>query len=75
MLLLLLLAGCTDARCAQVKAIGSGGHVKCYSGGQVIYEGDATGKIATEEGSDGWFFMEKGSNRLVRVSGACVINN
>jgi uncharacterized protein YdeI (BOF family) len=60
---------------AQLTAVGSPGHVVCYSGGVKFYEGDSTGKIATEKQSDGWFFQEAGSNKLVRVSGACLIKN
>lgn len=66
---------CTNAQVKQVTTIGNYGHIKCFSGGQLIYEGDSTGKIATEENSDGWFFEEKGSNKLIRISGDCIIIN
>jgi hypothetical protein len=69
------ISGCTDAKMAQFTSLGRPGHIKCYSGAQAIYEGDSTGKISTEQGSDGWFFQEKGTNDLIRVSGACVIRN
>jgi hypothetical protein len=75
LLLILTLIACTDTQIAQVSAIGEPGHITCYSGGQVIYEGDSTGKIATEESSDGWKFMDAATQRLVRVSGDCVIRN
>jgi hypothetical protein len=74
-LFLIALAGCTRAQMSQIGALGSPGHITCYSGGKVIYEGDSTGKIATEDRSDGWFFEDAATRRLVRVSGACVINN
>ena len=70
-----LLLACSDTELAQFAAIGEPGHIACYSGGTVIFEGDSTGKIATEEGSDGWKFMDAASERLVRVSGDCVIRN
>lgn len=69
------LHGCTDADVAQWTTLGSSGHIKCYSGGEVIYEGNSTGKIKTEKGSDGWFFEDAKTRKLVRVSGACVIVN
>jgi hypothetical protein len=72
---LLLLLACTDAQIARNRALGDPGHITCYSGGQVIYDGDATGKILTEEQSDGWYFMDAKTDRLVRVSGDCVIRN
>lgn len=72
---LLLGIGCSDTDLAQLTAIGEPGHITCYSGGQVIYEGDSTGKIETETQSDGWKFMDSKTQRLVRVSGDCVITN
>jgi len=74
-LALSILVGCTDATQAQWQAIGSEGSISCYSGGVVIYSGISSGKIRTEEGSDGWYFNDKATNRLVRVSGDCVIKN
>ena len=74
-LILFCLAGRTDAPIAQRRALGDAGHITCYSGGQVIYDGDSTGKILTEEQSDGWFFMDAKTQGLVRVSGDCVIKN
>ena len=75
MILILTLLACTDAQLARGKALGEAGHITCYSGGQVIYDGDSTGKILTEEQSDGWFFMDAKTGRLVRVSGDCLIRN
>ena len=74
-LALISFFGCTDTLTAHLKSYGSGGSIVCYSGGVVIYQGDSTGKIATVSGSDGWEFMDKGSNRLVRVTGDCIIRN
>jgi len=68
-------AGCVNADLAQYGALGSSGHVTCYSGGKIIYDGDSDGKIMSENGSDGWYFMEKSTGRLVRVSGDCLIKN
>ena len=75
MTLLLTLLACTDTERASWKAVGEPGHITCYSGGQVIFDGQSTGKIETENQSDGWKFMDAKNNRLVRVSGDCVIRN
>jgi hypothetical protein len=72
---ILSINGCTDASWSQIGAYGSSGKITCYSGGKVIYEGASTGKIATEEHSDGWFFKEANTGNLIRVSGDCVIRN
>lgn len=69
------LAGCTDAGRAQLGALGSAGEITCYSGGQVILQDKSTGKIATEEGSDGWYYNSATTNKLIRVSGTCVVKN
>lgn len=69
------LAGCTNAQWAQVTSLGSPADIVCYSGGRVIYQGRSTGKVSTEQGSDGWFFQDAADNRLVRVSGQCVVKN
>ncbi len=73
--LLLVLTGCTDADVAQWGALGGAGHITCYSGGKEIYKGTSTGKIATEQHSDGWYFQDAATGKLVRISGTCVIIN
>ena len=72
--MLLCLAGCTDACWSSVKAYGSEGRVQCYSGTKLIYDGSSTGKIASSQQSDGYKFMDAKTNRLVEVSGNCVIS-
>ncbi len=74
-LILSSLLYCTDAKIKQWTTLGNPGRIHCYSGGELIYDGESTGKIATEQGSDGWYFEERGSGNLIRVSGDCVIRN
>jgi hypothetical protein len=71
----LTLSACSDATKAQIGAIGNPAEITCFSGGDTIYHGFSTGKIATEAQSDGWYFNERGSNRLIRVSGDCLVRN
>lgn len=66
-MILLILSGCTDAVQAKLGAFGNAGTIKCYSGNMVIYEGKSTGKISNSEQSDGYYFMEKGTNTLVEI--------
>lgn len=70
----LLLVGCTDARMSKLTNLGNSAKIKCYSGGMVIYDGESTGKVKSEETSDGYFFKEKGTGRLLEVSGNCIIS-
>lgn len=69
------LVGCTDADVGDFTSLGSSGHIVCYSGGKVIYEGDSTGKIDTVTNSDGWQFKDAVTRKFIRVSGQCVITN
>lgn len=71
----LVLGGCSDAERGKIEAIGQAGHIECWSAGIKYYEGYSTGKVMSEKETDGWFFVEKGSNQLIRVSGSCVIRN
>jgi hypothetical protein len=70
---LLVIAGCTDAQYGQWNSLGEPAIIDCFNGTQPIYHGRTLGKISTEQGSDGWFFIEVGTGHLIRVSGACVI--
>ena len=67
------LVGCTDAMWGKVGALGGSGTITCYSGGKEIYKGESTGKIQSESQSDGYFFVDKATNKLTEVSGECVI--
>jgi hypothetical protein len=71
----LFITNCTNADFVQLTSYGSPGHIVCYSGGKVIYDGYSTGKIATEQQSDGWYFEDAKTRKLVRVSGDCLIEN
>ena len=72
-ILLFVLAGCTDAQRAQLGAYGDPATVKCYSAEAVIYEGRSTGKVSSPESSDGYLFMDASTGRLTEVSGNCVV--
>lgn len=71
-LALLALLGC-DARVSQINSIGLRNYIKCYSGNLLIYEGMSTGKIISDMDSNGRFFKEEGTDKLIEVSGNCVI--
>lgn len=71
--LLLVLTSCSDAKRGKIMSWGSSRSIKCYSGEKIIYDGVSTGKILSETNSDGYYFTEKGTNKLLEVSGNCVI--
>lgn len=73
LVIMLSLTGCLDAQMAKVRAIGSSAEVTCFSGEKVIYHGKSSGKVISEENSDGYFFRDKGTKQTVEVSGNCII--
>jgi len=72
--LVLFMAGCTSAERSQIGALGGSQHIKLYTQcGTVLQEWDSTGVVHTETGSDGWFFTDHATGKLIRVSGTVVI--
>ncbi|MFQ5517457.1 MAG: hypothetical protein ACE5E8_07765 [Acidimicrobiia bacterium] len=68
------LAGCTDASRSKIMGYGSQFQVTLYAcDGSVIREWTSSGKVKSEETSDGYYFMDKGSGRLIEVTGTLVI--
>lgn len=72
-LVCLLAVSCTDGFKGKISSYGDSRSIECYSGGKLIYSGTSTGKIESEQNSDGYFFVEKGTEKLLEVSGNCVI--
>ncbi len=71
--LLLLACGCTNAERAQLGGFGKDFKVSVYSGGEKVKEWTSSGKVLTEKDTDGWYFSDKSSGKLVRVSGTVVV--
>jgi hypothetical protein len=72
-MLLLASVGCTDAKWAAQTALGTQFRITLYSGGSPVRQWISTGKVETEEHSDGWLFVDKATGGLVRVSGPVVV--
>lgn len=73
-LFVLMAAGCTDAKFDKLTNFGGAAKVVCYSGTELIYSGESTGKVISEANSDGYSFRDKNTNTLMEVSGNCVIS-
>ena len=69
----LFCASCTDAEKAKLTGYGGEYKVEMYSGGQLVRSWVATGKVHSESGSDGYYFNDKVTRKLVEVSGDVVI--
>jgi hypothetical protein len=74
LVLAVLLCGCTSAERSQISAIGGSQHIKLFTQcGSVVQEWDSDGVAHTEARSDGWYFTDKATGKLVRLSGTVVI--
>lgn len=69
----LLLTGCTDAETARGNASGKEHIVTLYSDGREVRTWRSTGKVQPNETGSSFYFMDKETKRLVRVSGNLVI--
>lgn len=69
----LAFCGCTKAERSQVMGYGKDYTVSVYSGGEKVREFTSSGKVLTEADSDGWFFTDKESGKLVRISGTVIV--
>lgn len=66
------LTGCSSAR--QAKFLNMNKHdIRLFSGGKLIGEWKSRGPVLSEDESDGWFFMEDVTGKLLQVSGDVVI--
>jgi hypothetical protein len=72
-LALYLFTGCTSADRAKVFAYGSHHKITLYSGGIAVRTWHSSGAINNEEHSDGYYFMDDSTGKLIRVSGQIVI--
>lgn len=73
---LLIISACTDATCSKNASFltGQDARITCHSGGVKIFDGCSTGKVSSEQGSDGYYFRDAETNRLVEVSGECFLD-
>ncbi len=69
---LLVLCGCTDGVIGKLKSYGKGAHIICYSGGKEIYKGESTGKVLSEQNSDGYYFVDKRTGAMMEIAADCV---
>tara|TARA_B100001029_G_scaffold169675_1_gene164795 strand:- start:416 stop:673 length:258 start_codon:yes stop_codon:yes gene_type:complete len=69
---LLFLCGCTDGLIGKIKSYGKGALIICYSGGKEIYKGESTGKVLSEQSSDGYYFVDKKSGAMMEIAADCV---
>lgn len=73
-LLLAVMSGCKDAEVQQFEALGSHHKITLYGAtGTVIGQWESTGNVSNESNSDGWYFRDVKTGKLVEVTGTLVI--
>jgi peptidoglycan/LPS O-acetylase OafA/YrhL len=65
----LALAGCSSSTQSKISAWGYSHHIKQFSGGVLIQEWDSTGSVENEEKSDGKYWQDRKTGKLVAASG------
>jgi hypothetical protein len=73
LLTLLVLTGCTGGQIASLQAYGQKHHIKQFSGGQQVGEWVSTGKVSNEAQSDGYYFEDDTTHKIVEVTGTVQI--
>jgi len=71
----LFMVSCTDSKREKLFNYGNEFKVEMYSGGQLVRSWISTGKVNSEQGSDGYYFKDKATGKLVEVAGDIVITN
>jgi hypothetical protein len=62
-----------SANRAQASAWGKEHSVSLYSGGHLIGHWETTGLVKNEGSSDGYYFQDKETGKLIRISGEVII--
>lgn len=68
-----LFASCTDAEQSKVFGLGNKFKIEVLSGGQIVRTYTSTGKVITEKNSDGYYFTDSATGKLVEISGEVII--
>jgi hypothetical protein len=71
---LALATGCKDSQMSQYNALGKEHYIFQYGcNGNVINKWTSTGSVSNEEHSDGWYFEDSATHKLVEVTGTILI--
>lgn len=73
-LIMSVTTSCTDATMAKIGGLGDEFLIEMINcDGTVGRTWTSTGKVRSEANTDGYYFMEKGTNNLIEVTGRLVI--
>ena len=70
----MMLSGCKDATIAQFNALSKPHIITLYGcNGDTIQQWHSTGSVSNEEHSDGWYFEDRETGKLIETTGNIVI--
>lgn len=73
-ILMITFTSCKDAQFAQFQALGSKHTITQYgSDGHIIGQWESTGNVNNQEYSDGWYFKDNKTGKLIEVCGTLQI--
>ncbi len=73
-MLALMTFSCTDAERSKYGGLGSNFDVSLVNcDGTITHKWTSSGKVLSEESSDGYYFKEKGTGKLIEVTGSLII--
>ncbi len=65
---------CTDAKKAKLGGFGSKFQIEMLNcDGSIARTWISSGKVSSEQNSDGYYFMEEGTDKLIEVTGRLII--
>lgn len=72
--IILGFASCKDSTIAQFKSLGTKHYITQYgSDGKILNKWTSTGNISNQAQSDGWYFEDSATHKLVEVTGTLKI--
>lgn len=70
----IMLISCTDAKQAKLRSYNDSFKVELVNcDGTVTHSWISTGKISSEENSDGYYFLDSKTGELIQVSGSIIL--
>jgi len=74
LLVLILFSSCTDASISKMGGYGDEFSVELINcDGSVVYKWVSSGKVISEKDSDGYYFKDKKTGKLIEVTGTLII--
>jgi len=67
------LSSCTNAEQSKLTGYGKDYKIEMYSGGKLVKTYYSSGKVLSEKNSDGYFFEQKMTNKIIEITGDIVI--